>query len=53
VIGYQNAAHIAEKAAAEGTTLREAAISSGKVQADEYDRIIVPKAMIGSGIAGA
>jgi fumarate hydratase class II len=53
VIGYENAAHIAEKAAAEGTTLREAAISSGKVRADEYDRIIVPKTMIGSGIAGA
>jgi fumarate hydratase, class II len=53
VIAYQNAAHIAEKAAAEGATLREAAIASGKIQADEYDRIIVPKAMIGSGLAGA
>jgi fumarate hydratase class II len=53
VIGYQNAAHIAEKAAAEGTTLREAAIASGKVRADEYDRIIVPETMIGSGLAGA
>jgi fumarate hydratase, class II len=53
VIGYQNAAHIAEKAAAEGTTLREAAIASGKIQADEYDRIIIPKTMIGSGLAGA
>jgi len=53
VIGYQNAAHIAEKAAAEGTTLREAAISSGKVSQDEYDRIIVPKTMIGSGLGGA
>ena len=53
VIGYQNAAHIAEKAAAEGTTLREAAIASGKIQEDEYDRIIVPKAMIGRGVGGA
>ncbi len=53
VVGYQNAAHIAEKAAAEGTTLREAAVASGKVQADEYDRIIVPQTMIGSGLAGA
>jgi fumarate hydratase, class II len=53
VIGYQNAAHIAEKAAAEGTTLREAAIASGKIRADEYDRIIVPETMIGSGLAGA
>ena len=53
VIGYQNAAHIAEKAAADGTTLREAAIASGRVRADEYDRIIVPKTMIGSGVGGA
>jgi hypothetical protein len=51
VIGYQNAAHIAEKAAAEGTTLREAAVASGKIRADEYDRIIVPKTMIGNGLA--
>jgi fumarate hydratase class II len=52
-IGYQNAAHIAEKAAADGTTLREAAIASGKVQEGEYDRIIVPKLMIGRGLGGA
>ena len=53
VIGYQNAAHIAERAAADGTTLREAAIASGKVQADEYDRIIAPRTMIGRGVSGA
>jgi fumarate hydratase, class II len=53
VIGYQNAAQIAEKAEAEGTTLREAAIASGKIGADEYDRIIVPKTMIGRGLSGA
>ena len=29
VIGYQNAAHIAEKAAADGSTLREAAPGVG------------------------
>jgi fumarate hydratase class II len=53
VIGYQNAAHIAEKAAAEGTTLKEAALASGKISADEYDRIIVPRNMIGDGVGGA
>ncbi|HZU88937.1 MAG TPA: class II fumarate hydratase [Stellaceae bacterium] len=53
VIGYQNAAHIAEKAAAEGTTLREAALKSGKISAEEYDRIIVPRNMIGEGVGGA
>jgi fumarate hydratase class II len=53
VIGYQNAAHIAEQAAAEGTTLKEAALKSGKVSAEEYDRIIVPRHMIGEGVGGA
>jgi fumarate hydratase class II len=53
VIGYQNAAHIAEDAEASGSTLREAALRSGKVGAEEYDRIIVPSHMIGSGLAGA
>ena len=53
VIGYQNAAHIAEKADAEGTTLREAALASGKIDAKRYDAIIVPKAMIGDGVEGA
>jgi fumarate hydratase class II len=53
VIGYQNAAHIAEQAAAEDTTLKEAALKSGKVSAEEYDRIIVPRNMIGEGVGGA
>jgi fumarate hydratase, class II len=53
VIGYQNAAHIAEQAAAEGSTLREAALRSGKISAEDYDKIIVPKNMIGEGVRGA
>jgi fumarate hydratase, class II len=53
VIGYQNAAHIAEQAAADGSTLREAALRSGKVSAEEYDKVIVPKNMIGEGVRGA
>jgi len=53
VIGYQNAAHIAEKAIAEGTTLREAALSSGKVDAALFDRTIKPLDMVGHGLAGA
>jgi fumarate hydratase class II len=53
VIGYQNAAHIAEKAIAEGTTLREAALSSDKVDAAHFDRIIKPLNMVGHGLAGA
>jgi len=53
VIGYQNAAHIAEQAATDGSTLREAALRSGKVSGEEYDKVIVPKDMIGEGVAGA
>ena len=53
VIGYGNAAHIAEDADATGSTLREAALRSGKVSAEDYDRIIVPANMIGEGLAGA
>ena len=53
VIGYQKAAHIAEKAAADGSTLREAAIASGDVDADAFDKAIVPADMIGTGLDGA
>ena len=53
VIGYQNAAHIAEQANATGSTLREAAIKSGKVSEQQYDAIIVPSQMIGDGVNGA
>jgi len=53
VIGYQNSAHIAEKAIAEGTTLKEAALSSGKVTEEQFDQIVNPLNMVGCGIAGA
>ena len=53
VIGYGNAAHIAEDAAARGTTLREAALASGKVTAEQYAQVIVPGNMIGHGLEGA
>jgi fumarate hydratase class II len=53
VIGYQNAAHIAEDAQATGATLKAAALKSGKVTEAEYDKIIVPAAMIGNGLSGA
>ena len=52
-IGYQNAAHIAEKAIADGTTLREAALASGKVDEALFDKTIVPLSMVGHGLAGA
>ena len=53
VIGYQNAAYIAEAAVAKNTTLREAALSSGKVTAEQFDSIVKPINMIGDGLAGA
>ena len=53
VIGYQKAAHIAEKAQAEGTTLREAALKSGDVDVATFDRVCDPKTMVGEGVAGA
>ncbi|MCM2503493.1 class II fumarate hydratase [Aureimonas altamirensis] len=44
-IGYDNAAGIAKTAHKKGTTLREEAIASGHVTAEEYDRIVDPAAM--------
>jgi fumarate hydratase class II len=52
-IGYQNAAHIAEDAQASGSTLREAAIRSGKISETDYDRLIRPEDMAGKGVSGA
>jgi fumarate hydratase class II len=45
-IGYDKASAIAHKADDEGTTLREAALSLG-VTATDFDRIVVPAAMVG------
>jgi fumarate hydratase class II len=53
VIGYQNAAHIAENAVANNTTLREAALASGEVTPEQFDSIVKPINMIGDGLAGA
>ena len=48
VIGYDKASAIAHKASDEGTTLREAALASGYVTADEFDRVVDPAAMVGT-----
>ena len=44
-IGYDNAAKIAKTAHRNGTTLREEALKSGLVSAEEYDRIVRPEDM--------
>jgi fumarate hydratase class II len=48
-IGYDKAAKIAKAAHAEGKTLREAAIASGFLTGEEFDRWVRPEAMIGPG----
>jgi len=53
VIGYQNAAHIAEAALANDQTLKQAAIASGHVTEQQFDEIVVPMRLIGSGVRGA
>jgi fumarate hydratase, class II len=47
VIGYDKAAEIAHRATEHRTTLREAAIASGFISAEEFDRIVVPRKMVG------
>lgn len=46
-IGYDRAAQIAHTADAEGTTLRDAAVRSGWLTAEEFDAIVDPRAMTG------
>jgi fumarate hydratase class II len=46
-IGYDNAAKIAKTAHKNGTTLRQEAVGAGYVSAEEFDRIVDPKKMIG------
>jgi fumarate hydratase class II len=44
-IGYDKASRIAHKADDEGTTLREAALATGYISAQDFDRIVDPKKM--------
>lgn len=46
-IGYDKAAFIAKKAHKEGTSLREAAIASGLLTAEQFDQWVVPEHMVG------
>jgi len=46
-IGYDNASAIAHDADRTGRTLRESALASGLVSAEEFDRIVVPSQMVG------
>ena len=46
-IGYDKAAQIAKKAHKEGTSLREAALASGHVTAEQFDEWVRPEKMVG------
>jgi fumarate hydratase, class II len=47
-IGYENAAKIAHAAYRKNITLREAAVQSGLLTGDEFDRYVVAREMVGS-----
>jgi fumarate hydratase class II len=47
VIGYDRAAQIAHRASRDGTTLREAALASGFIEAEVFDRVVDPARMTG------
>jgi len=46
-IGYDNASSIAKLAHKKGLTLKEAAIESGHLTADQFDQWVIPENMIG------
>lgn len=46
-IGYDKAAFIAKQAHKEGTTLKESAIKSGHLTAEQFDKWVVPENMLG------
>jgi fumarate hydratase class II len=48
IIGYDKAAKIAHDALEMNVTLREAAIASGAISAEDFDRAIDPRKMIGN-----
>ena len=48
-IGYDKSAAIAKKAHSEGSSLRDAAIGSGHVTADQFDAWVQPQDMVGRG----
>jgi fumarate hydratase class II len=53
VIGYDKAPEIAHTAMAEDLTLRDAAIRSSAVAGKDFDLIVDPANMVGTGLAGS
>lgn len=48
LVGYDTASTIAHRALEQNLTLREAAVDGGFVSAEDFDRVIDPKKMLGS-----
>lgn len=48
IIGYDKASAIAHRALDQNTTLREAALSGGFISAEEFDKVMDPKKMVGN-----
>ncbi len=48
VIGYDKAAQIAHSAMEENLTLREAALKSGFIRAEEFDKVVDPSKLVGN-----
>ncbi len=47
LVGYDQASAIAHRALEQNTTLREAAVAGGFVSAEDFDRLVNPKLMLG------
>jgi fumarate hydratase class II len=47
VIGYDNASKIAHQAHRDGSTLRDAAIATGLIGPETFDKVVVPANMVG------
>ena len=53
MIGYDKAAEIAHAAMEHDLTLKQAALASGTITEADFDRIVDPKALVGSGLSGS
>ncbi len=53
LIGYDRASAIAHLAMDQDLTLRQAALRSGDVSEQQFDELVDPRRMVGSGLAGA
>lgn len=48
IIGYDKAAKIAHNALEQNLTLREAALTSGHISAEDFDRVVDARKMVGN-----